>query len=263
MLSIDPLGADPSYRPKLLLVDDDEVNLMLTAVALRERGFDVVEAGSGDRALQLLTERPTDVVVLDAMMPGLRRLRDLPRAARDAGPRARAGADAHRPGRRRVDHARLSRPAPPTSSSSRTQWSLLAGRLRYLLRASRTRMELERSKSKLARAQDLARMGSFDWRRASDDQAGNFMLSPEGAARVRPAAARHAVDAPAAAHGARGRAPRHDAHAARRAAHGHRAGHRRAGDGGRRPPAHRARRGRARVQRHRATASATPASCRT
>ena len=46
-----------------------------------------------------------------------------------------------------------------------TQWSLLAGRLRYLLRASRTRMELERSKAKLARAQDLARMGSFDWRR--------------------------------------------------------------------------------------------------
>ena len=70
MLSIDPLGADPSYRPKLLLVDDDEVSLMLIAVALRERGFDVVEAGSGDRALQLLTERPTDAVVLDAMMPG-------------------------------------------------------------------------------------------------------------------------------------------------------------------------------------------------
>ena len=48
-----------------------------------------------------------------------------------------------------------------------TQWSLLAGRLRYLLRASRTRIELERSKSKLARAQDLARMGSFDWRAPS------------------------------------------------------------------------------------------------
>jgi hypothetical protein len=48
-----------------------------------------------------------------------------------------------------------------------TQWSLLAGRLRYLLRASRTRIELERSKSKLARAQDLARMGSFDWQGAA------------------------------------------------------------------------------------------------
>ena len=47
------------------------------------------------------------------------------------------------------------------------QWNLLAGRLRYLLRSSRTRRELERSKSKLARAQDLARMGSFDWKLGS------------------------------------------------------------------------------------------------
>jgi PAS domain S-box-containing protein len=57
-----------------------------------------------------------------------------------------------------------------------TQWSLLAGRLRYLLRASRTRYELERSKAKLARAQDLARMGSFDWRKG----AGDIAFSLEG-----------------------------------------------------------------------------------
>ncbi|MEY4427819.1 MAG: hypothetical protein RLZZ182_508, partial [Pseudomonadota bacterium] len=57
------------------------------------------------------------------------------------------------------------------------QWSLLAGRLRYLLRASRTRYELERSKAKLARAQDLARMGSFDWRR---DGSHTVVFSLEG-----------------------------------------------------------------------------------
>jgi diguanylate cyclase (GGDEF)-like protein len=57
-----------------------------------------------------------------------------------------------------------------------THWSLLAGRLRYLLRSSRTRLELERSKSKLARAQDLARMGSFDWRRSH----GSPVFSVEG-----------------------------------------------------------------------------------
>jgi predicted signal transduction protein with EAL and GGDEF domain len=57
-----------------------------------------------------------------------------------------------------------------------TQWSLLAGRLRYLLRSSRTRQELERSKSKLARAQDLARMGSFDWKR----EHGSPVFSVEG-----------------------------------------------------------------------------------
>ena len=70
MLSIESGAHDPLHRPKLLLVDDDEVSLMLIAVALRERGFDVAEASSGDRALQLLNERATDAVVLDAMMPG-------------------------------------------------------------------------------------------------------------------------------------------------------------------------------------------------
>ena len=64
-----------------------------------------------------------------------------------------------------------------------TQWSLLAGRLRYLLRASRTRIELERSQAKLARAQDLARMGSFDWWRSERGDAAGPVVSP-GAARL-------------------------------------------------------------------------------
>jgi len=56
------------------------------------------------------------------------------------------------------------------------QWSLLAGRLRYLLRSARTSLELVKSRSKLARAQDLARMGSFDWRAGPQ----GLVMSPEG-----------------------------------------------------------------------------------
>ena len=85
-----------------------------------------------------------------------------------------------------------------------TQWSLLAGRLRYLLRASRTRVELERSKSRLARAQDLARMGSFDWRRGQDGP----VLLDRGAARVRLRPGRPAGLPQPAAHGARKRSAR-------------------------------------------------------
>jgi len=179
MLSIDSLGADPSYRPKLLLADDDEVSLMLIAVALRERGFDVVEAGSGERALQLLTEQPVDAVVLDAMMPG-----------RDGFETCRALRAI--PGHERVpvlmltgldDNVSISRAFEAGADDffvKSHQWSLLAGRLHYLLRAAQTRQELERSKSKLARAQDLARMGSFDWRRSGSKASGHFVLSPEG-----------------------------------------------------------------------------------
>jgi GGDEF domain-containing protein len=67
--------------------------------------------------------------------------------------------------------------------------------LRYLLRASRTRVELERSKSRLARAQDLAGMGSFDWRAA-----GRSGVLDRRAARVRPRRRRSAGVPGASAH---------------------------------------------------------------
>ena len=59
---------DLTHPPRVLLVDDDEVNLLLTAAALRERGFDVTEANSGGDALAHLSARTPDVVVLDALV---------------------------------------------------------------------------------------------------------------------------------------------------------------------------------------------------
>ena len=166
---------DSSVQPRVLLVDDDEVNLMLTAVALRERGFDVVEVTSGEAAVAALEETAPDLVVLDALMPGMdgfetcTALRALPAYAQ-IPVLMRTGLD---------DDASITRAYRAGATDffvKSTQWSLLAGRLRYMLRASRTRIELERSKFKLARAQDLARMGSFDWKRGQ----GGPLYSVEG-----------------------------------------------------------------------------------
>jgi diguanylate cyclase (GGDEF)-like protein len=166
---------DPLGQPRVLLVDDDEVNLLLTSIALRERGFSITEATSGERAIQVLADWLPDVVVLDALMPGMdgfqtcRELRALP-GFESLPVLMLTGLD---------DDASINRAYEAGATDffvKSTQWSLLAGRLRYLLRSSRTRLELERSKSKLARAQDLARMGSFDWRRAQ----GSPIFSVEG-----------------------------------------------------------------------------------
>jgi len=162
--------------PRVLLVDDDEVNLMLTSIALREAGFDVVEAADGAAALRQLEESPPDLVVLDALMPGMdgfetcKALRAMPGYAQ-VPVLMLTGLD---------DDASITRAYRAGATDffvKTTQWSLLAGRLRYMLRASRTRIELERSKSKLARAQDLARMGSFEWRRG--EGVGQLWLSAE------------------------------------------------------------------------------------
>ena len=166
---------DPLGQPRVLLVDDDEVNLLLTSIALRERGFAITEATSGERAIQVLADWLPDVVVLDAMMPGMdgfqtcRELRALP-GFESLPVLMLTGLD---------DDASINRAYEAGATDffvKSTHWSLLAGRLRYLLRSSRTRLELERSKSKLARAQDLARMGSFDWRRGT----GSPIFSVEG-----------------------------------------------------------------------------------
>ncbi len=159
-----PADDEPGAPPQVLLVDDDEVNLLLTSVALRERGFSVTEVCGGEQALQLLSKWLPDAVMLDALMPGLdgfetcRRLRALP-GFESLPVLMLTGLD---------DDASITRAYEAGATDffvKSTQWSLLAGRLRHLLRSSRTRIELERSKSKLARAQDLARMGSFDWKR--------------------------------------------------------------------------------------------------
>ena len=176
-----PAFADePSGKtPQVLLVDDDEVNLLLTALALRDRGFDITESSSGEHALQLLADWAPDVVVLDAMMPGLdgfatcRRLRAMP-GYENVPVLMLTGLD---------DDASITRAYQVGATDffvKANQWSLLAGRLQYLLRASRTRIELERSQAKLARAQDLARMGSFDWRRHSGRGGGAVALSAQG-----------------------------------------------------------------------------------
>ncbi len=169
---------DLSERARVLLVDDDEVNLLLTAMALRERGFDITEASSGEQALAMLHDGPPDLVVLDAMMPGLdgfdtcQALRAQP-GFENMPVLMLTGLD---------DEASITRAYQAGATDffvKSPQWSLLSGRLRYLLRSSRTRLELERSKAKLARAQDLARMGSFDWHSATDTTGARLTMAPE------------------------------------------------------------------------------------
>ena len=57
-------------RSRVLLVDD-EVNLLLTSIALRERGFHITEATSGEQAMRTLTGAARHGGALDALMPGL------------------------------------------------------------------------------------------------------------------------------------------------------------------------------------------------
>src|SRR5829696_5672479 len=55
----------------VLVVDDLPQNLRLLDAVLTPRGFTVLQAASGEEALELLRTQSPDVVLLDVMMPGL------------------------------------------------------------------------------------------------------------------------------------------------------------------------------------------------
>jgi CheY-like chemotaxis protein len=57
-------------RCTILLVDDEPLIRRLTARALAEADYDVLEAADGDEALEMLRAgTPVDVVISDVMMP--------------------------------------------------------------------------------------------------------------------------------------------------------------------------------------------------
>jgi len=71
--------------PHLLFVDDEATLRGLMAERLGERGFEVVEADSGERALAMLDQFAFDIIITDLRLPGIDGSR-LIEAARDRYP---------------------------------------------------------------------------------------------------------------------------------------------------------------------------------
>jgi DNA-binding NtrC family response regulator len=71
--------------PHLLFIDDEATLRGLMAERLAERGFEVVEADSGERALELLDQFAFDIVITDLRLPGIDGSRVI-EAARDRYP---------------------------------------------------------------------------------------------------------------------------------------------------------------------------------
>lgn len=56
---------------KILVVDDDRMNIRILGGILRSEGYALAEADSGERALQVYAEFRPDLVLLDVMMAGI------------------------------------------------------------------------------------------------------------------------------------------------------------------------------------------------
>ena len=56
---------------KILVVDDDENNLLLTKLELRDELWQVVTASDGREAMELFRNENPDMVIVDVKMPGI------------------------------------------------------------------------------------------------------------------------------------------------------------------------------------------------
>ena len=56
---------------RILVVEDNPLNLKLVRVVLQPAGYDVIEAQSGEEALRVAQEDPPDLVLMDLQLPGI------------------------------------------------------------------------------------------------------------------------------------------------------------------------------------------------
>lgn len=64
-------GSEATRQPVVMMVDDDPQLRVMLGYALRQEQFRVVEASSGEEALETLQHEQPDVILLDVLMPGI------------------------------------------------------------------------------------------------------------------------------------------------------------------------------------------------
>ena len=163
-----------SKRPLILMVEDDLIIRRMLSELLRGAGWDVSESGDGLEALDAAQESQPDLVLLDIGLPGIDGF--------EVCRRLRAREDFEETpilmltGRDDVDAIRRAFEVGASDFAIKTiAPSLIAHRVRFMLRAAATLTALRRSEAWLAEAQRIARMGNWEL----DARSGAFIASAE------------------------------------------------------------------------------------
>ncbi len=154
-----PQGAD---APLALVIDDDPTLRFLAREALRKCGLRVEEARDGVEGVEAFRRLRPDIVLLDVMMPRMdgfeacAQLRSLACGA-NVPVLMMTWLD---------DDASIQCAYESGATDFITKpiiWSILGQRVRYMLRAAKTSADFIRSEARLANAQHLARLASWEW----------------------------------------------------------------------------------------------------
>ncbi len=147
---------------KVLVVDDDEMNRLLIRETLQQSGLLVEEVESGEQAIEHFSQNPSDIILLDIIMEGIdgfetcALLRKLP-------------AGLHVPivmmtGLNDIESINHAYDSGATDFTTKPiNYTILAYRLRYMLRSSQLFVRLYSNETRLRNAQKIARLGYWEW----------------------------------------------------------------------------------------------------
>lgn len=147
---------------QVLIVDDDASIRRLAARTLQRAGYIASTVEDAEEALALFDRERPALLLLDVMMPGMdgftacRLLRQKP-GGQHVPIIMLTGLDDTDSIHRAYESGATDFITKPIN------WPLLAYRVRYALRATRTLAELAQSRARLAHAQRIARLGSWEW----------------------------------------------------------------------------------------------------
>jgi diguanylate cyclase (GGDEF)-like protein/PAS domain S-box-containing protein len=155
------MAHETDASPVVLVVDDDGASRALVHEALANEGFAVIEADNGEKAVSIFDVHRPDLVLMDAVMPGMdgfqacKALRGLP-GGLDVPVLVLTGIED-------VDAIARAFEAGATDFATKPiDWQVLAHRARYMLRAKHAFEALRRSEARLASAQLIARLGHWE-----------------------------------------------------------------------------------------------------
>lgn len=155
-------------RKRILNVDDTEAKRYVTTRTLRNAGFDVIEAATGQECLQVASAERPDLVVLDVQLPDLHgfevchRLKSDPRTS--SIPVLHLSASFTRP----EDRVRGFEQGADAYMSQPVEASEFVSTVKSLLRMVEAERQLRDSQERFDLAQQKVRLGSWEWNIVTD-----------------------------------------------------------------------------------------------
>lgn len=148
--------------PLVLVIDDDQTLHLWAKRNLSVAGFVIVSASNGHEGIKAFKKHAPDIVLVDIEMPGMdgfatcSGIRSVPGGNNTPLLMITGTEDAER-----IEKSYL---AGATDFIVKpVNWQVLTHRLNYMIKASKVYLQLERSEARLSKAQQMARLGHWEW----------------------------------------------------------------------------------------------------